>query len=58
MLCGKLAKMCNGDKNSTAAADHAQGYSYFGVAIHPAVDGKRSRVGLGFGVGLLRVLLG
>ena len=41
-----------------------QGYSMvqvvnmkFGVAIDPAVDGKRSRVGLGFGVGL-GVLLG
>ena len=30
---------------------------YYGVAIDPAVDGKRSRVGLGFGVGL-GVLLG
>ena len=29
----------------------------YGVAIDPAVDGKRSRVGLGFGVGL-GVLLG
>ena len=28
-----------------------------GVAIDPAVDGKRSQVGLGFGVGL-GVLLG
>ena len=30
---------------------------YNGVAIDPAVDGKRSRVGVGFGVGL-GVLLG
>ena len=25
---------------------------HYGVAIDPAVDGKRSRIGLGFGVGL------
>ena len=25
----------------------------YGVAIDPAVDGKRSRVGLGFGVGCI-----
>ena len=36
---------------------HRLRINYYGVAIDPAVDGKRSRVGLGFGVGL-GVLLG